>query len=566
MCDNDDWMEFLTDDFFDDGDSSSALLRDTLSKMEDANAFGAGGSDDHEVDLPEIPCDVEPKAPWDFVGYNADKRTHWDSMPAGKDLLEVPILIVKGGMTVKSCGPEGKWVLMKIFKDLMDPSLMQGGQVLDRIRERTAYTITGINSLQNAPRAGMWDAFQKVYKVEEMRTVYHGTNASAAKIICEDGFRGACSRRGLYGNGIYTSSNIFEALTYAEPSVDGTQTFLVVDLLQGPTVRGALNMVDFGTNEHGKKILTTTCPKNTIFCASHEDQLLVSYRVTCRVDPTIDPSPIQIATVQYYHPAVWRQIVLQRKAASGVPGGVQLQAAPKRNPVLAAPGASALPPALAAPGASVLPPAASSAGQTLAQLVVQARLRRLRVQNAAANVDPASSAIAASLAALAQSGVSASAQPVATVSAGAPLVPAKIMSHRGIRVGDTVSIQNSYRTHLFCDGQRGIVCEIVKDTKMIYCIQVIGADADLIKNIERANSRKFTSPGHPLSWVRCSHNQVYPCAAPPASSLPLVAPTVVVAATPVAAVYSKSEGKRPSDSRDGDTQGQGSDPKKHKTP
>ena len=118
----------------------------------------------------------------------------------------------------------------------------------------------------------------------------------------------------------------------------------------------------------------------------------------------------------------------------------------------------------------------------------------------------------------------------------------------------------------FCDGQRGIVCEIVKDTKMIYCIEVIDADSDLVKKVEWANSRKFTFPGHPLSWVRCSFNQVYPCASPPTSSSPLVAPTVVVAATPVAAMYSKSEGKRQSDCRDGDTQRQRSDAKKHQTP
>ena len=190
---DDDWMAF----FDSDGEASSGLLRDTLSAMEDANAFGAGGSDEHDdVVLPEIPRHVEPKAPWNFVGYNREKRTHWDDMPVGKEFLEVPIHSVKDGRTVITCGPEAKWVLMKIFKNLMDPHLMQGGQVLDRIRERTGYKITGIIRVQNAPRAGMWDAFKEVYKVEEMRSVYHGTNASAANIICVDGFRGACSQRG----------------------------------------------------------------------------------------------------------------------------------------------------------------------------------------------------------------------------------------------------------------------------------------------------------------------------------------------------------------------------------
>jgi len=342
---------------------------------------------------------------------------------------------------------------------------------------------------------------------------------------------------------------------------------LVVDLLQGPTVLGALNMVDFGTNEHGKKILTTTCPKNKIFCSSHEDQLLASYRVTCRFDTSIvDPSAIQRATVKYYHPAVWQQMLLQRKAASGVPGGFHLQAAPKRNPVLAAPGGAAIPAALVAPGGVALPAAALHTGPSLAQAVVQARLHRMRVQNAAANVDPASSAIARAQAAIAQSGVSVSAQPVATVPAGAPLVPAELFSHRNILVGQDVEIQNSYRTHYFCDGKRGIVRKIRKDTNMIYCIEVINADPDLIKKIERANAKKRAFEGHSLPWVRCTFNQVNPCVSSAASFPPSMAPAAVGAATPVATVYSKSEGKRPSDSRDGDTQGQGSDPKKHKTP
>jgi len=157
----------------------------------------------------------------------------------------------------------------------------------------------------------MHDAFKKVYAIENTKTVYHGTTEASAKIISNTGFRGACSQRSKFGKGIYTSSNIWEALAYAEPNPDFIQTFLVVNLLQGSTTVGSQDMVDFGFDANGKQILTTTNQDNTIFCASHGDQLLATYRVSVRFDTATKHTSSQQNLIRMYHPKIWDIIKTQ---------------------------------------------------------------------------------------------------------------------------------------------------------------------------------------------------------------------------------------------------------------
>jgi hypothetical protein len=157
----------------------------------------------------------------------------------------------------------------------------------------------------------MHDAFKRVYSIDNTRTVYHGTSGASATTISKTGFRGACSQRSKFGKGIYTSSNIWEALAYAEPAPDLTQTFLVVNLLQGPTTLGQVEMVDFGSDAAGNQILTATNPDNTIFCASHGDQLLATYRVSVRFDSSTKHTPAQQNLIRMYHPTIWELIKKQ---------------------------------------------------------------------------------------------------------------------------------------------------------------------------------------------------------------------------------------------------------------
>jgi hypothetical protein len=90
----------------------------------------------------------------------------------------------------------------------------------------------------------MHQQFKLSYGITQERTVYHGTSRVSADSIATIGFRGAASRRAKFGKGIYTSSNVWEALAYADPDItDLKQTLLVVDLLQGPTSLGKNDQV-----------------------------------------------------------------------------------------------------------------------------------------------------------------------------------------------------------------------------------------------------------------------------------------------------------------------------------
>ncbi len=55
-----------------------------------------------------------------------------------------------------------------------------------------------------------------------------------------------------------------------------------VEYLQGPSTPDEQDQVDFGLDAQGYEILTLTSPDKTIFCASRENQLFVTHRITVR--------------------------------------------------------------------------------------------------------------------------------------------------------------------------------------------------------------------------------------------------------------------------------------------
>ena len=173
--------------------------------------------------------------------------------------------------------------------------------------------------------------FKKCYNITNERTVFHGTSRASADSITKTGFRGAVCQRAKFGKGIYTSSSVWEALAYAEPAEgDLTQTVLAVKLLQGPTTMGRQDMADFGTDEHGNQILTATNPEETIFCASHGDQLLATYRISVRHLPGRKHTPAHHNLVRIYHPTIWNRI--KGQTAPAVPPAVFSLPPPARPP------------------------------------------------------------------------------------------------------------------------------------------------------------------------------------------------------------------------------------------
>lgn len=182
-------------------------------------------------------------------------------------------------------------------------------QLFKIVRERCNYEPTGVTRIVNDTRDSMYNHFKKCYKITNERLVYHGTSHANAKSITEKGFRGGVCQRAKYGKGIYTSSDVWEALAYAEPAEgDLTQTVLAVKLLQGPTTIGRQDMADFGTDEHGNEILTATNPEQTIFCAAYGDQLLATYRIILRYLPERKHTPAHHNLVRIYHPTIWNRI------------------------------------------------------------------------------------------------------------------------------------------------------------------------------------------------------------------------------------------------------------------
>ena len=184
--------------------------------------------------------------------------------------------------------------------------------ILADISSNTNYEVEEVVRIQNQQRYSMHMYFKGTYDISGSRMVYHGTTRASADSIATTGFRGAVSQRAKFGRGIYCSSVLWEAIAYAEPEEPTlTQTFLVVEMLQGPTTLGWQDQVDFGVDSQDREILTTTNPEGTIFCAKYENQLLATYRITVRFLADRQHTPTHYNTVRMYHPTIW-QIIKQQ--------------------------------------------------------------------------------------------------------------------------------------------------------------------------------------------------------------------------------------------------------------
>ena len=138
--------------------------------------------------------------------------------------------------------------------------------IVDEVKRKSNYEVRSVTRIQNLTRLSMHNAFARCYDVHERKIVYHGTSSAHAASIAKTGFRGGASNRALYGKGIYTSGSVWEALAYAAPKDDSDeQTFLVVELLAWPCAVGEQDQVDFGCDENGAQILTTTTQKKQSF-------------------------------------------------------------------------------------------------------------------------------------------------------------------------------------------------------------------------------------------------------------------------------------------------------------
>jgi hypothetical protein len=202
-------------------------------------------------------------------------------------------------------------VLAETFKSCFGPETLSSvSKLVECIADSSNYKVLSITRLQNLARYSMHEQFGRGYGISSARQVYHGTTKANANTNAKVGFRNAASQRALFGKGIYAAANVWEALACAEPEAySNVQTFLVADLLQGPTRVGHKQMVDFGRDLSNEQILTATNPQETIFCAAYENQLYAHYSITVRFLAEREHLPSARKIVGgWYHPAVWSLI------------------------------------------------------------------------------------------------------------------------------------------------------------------------------------------------------------------------------------------------------------------
>ena len=240
-----------------------------------------------------------------------DKPVEWEPMQGCRNLerqLYHSAVRFSKGESESMYARECLSVLQRAFPVVLSPEPRSLEDAIGCIEERTQYRLVEIVRLQNPGLLSMQKHFALVHEIKETerRWVYHGTTNENAKRISDNGFRNAASQRAKFGKGIYSASNVWEALAYAEPEpASMVQTFLVAELVQGPTCVGTENKTDFGCDEAQRQIITATNPEQTIFCAAYESQLYAHYRIrVCfKVHELLKPSAQGI--VLMYHPTIW---------------------------------------------------------------------------------------------------------------------------------------------------------------------------------------------------------------------------------------------------------------------
>ena len=205
---------------------------------------------------------------------------------------------------------EAAQVLRDAFK-VVDPDSATIPQLTQRILEDTNYQVLNVYKIDSPLRRSMFEHFAAVNHIPEPCTVYHGTTSANAEKIAAQGWHGRLCSNGKYGRGIYSTSDAFYALAYAEPDLgDFTQTLMVASLLKGPTTVGSLNLTNFGVDEQDRPILTTTNEDGTIFCAGWGSQMLPAFMIKARFDVSRRYTEAVRGRIGFLHAKVREKVML----------------------------------------------------------------------------------------------------------------------------------------------------------------------------------------------------------------------------------------------------------------
>jgi len=174
-------------------------------------------------------------------------------------------------------------------------------ECLHQLQDYSCFRILKLEGIKNLPAHQMQEAYKSAYGIgdDEVRTTYHGSDK--VNFISDEGFRGAASERAKFGKGIYTGTNVWEAVSYCPPDPRNVVQVLMVKNLVGLHAVGSQDQKDFGTHPNGRAYSTLTNPQETIMCSKHESQLCPTGIITLQYRMHVQPTLQHQAFVQFYH-------------------------------------------------------------------------------------------------------------------------------------------------------------------------------------------------------------------------------------------------------------------------
>jgi hypothetical protein len=333
-------------------------------------------------------------------------------------------------------------------------------QLMNQITYNSNYSVENVTRVMNKKHYRMQQSFAETYGIKCSRTVYHGTSQAGAKSIQTVGFKASAGRRSKFGKGIYSSPVVWEAVGYSKPYHDARQVFFVVEMLQGPTALGSEEQLDFGVDDNGEEILTLKNPEETILCASKENQMLATYRITVRY---MFENPFLLRhreCVRVVHPDI---ALLIKHARANADAAAAARAKPTPLPDAAAA-------ALATANSNALrlrlQYVAGLQQQSLARLQNTAPPAALQVQNPAPLPAP---------------------PPVAPLAASSVIPPGYERGywHNWFEVGHKVKITKTLMLYRQFIDEPGVICRIIKAPCYFFCVRL--DNPDLHANARRAN-------------------------------------------------------------------------------
>jgi len=357
---------------------------------------------------------------------------------------ETQIFDVYSSVKTDQYATELRRVLTQAFS-LQDYVCNDIEQLMNQITSNSNYSVENVTRVMNKKHYRMHQSFAENYEIKTTRTVYHGTSQAGAKSIQTVGFKGSAGRRAKFGKGIYSSPIVWEAIGYSKPYHDARQVFFVVEMLQGPTALGSEDQVDFGVDDQGAEILTLKNPEDTILCASKENQMLATYRITVRYNFEKPFLFRHRECIRVVHPDI-ALLIKHARANAEAAAAAGAQATP-------------LPDAAAAALASV----SSNALKLRLQYVAGLKKMALRVQIPA--------------------------PPAAPPAAPAFVAPPGYMHvdyHNWFQEGQKVHITKTLKAYREFSDKPGVICRIVKAPCYFFCVRL--DDINLRESVQRLNA------------------------------------------------------------------------------